>query len=244
MAEVKKTAPKDKKPNPHEGHRKRAWQELSRIGFDEDTPPHKVLELILFFTIPRKDTNILAHDVLKHFDNSFANVLEASVEQLMEVPGIGEYTAVHIKSILEIARFYQSQKARQEKQIFDRYSASEFLFNKLSDAQIETAYLLCLDNVYRYLACPKISEGDESTVPISPRKLIEKITKIGATNVILAHNHPRGVALPSDADLKLTTNISVALSSINVVFMDHIIVAEHDYVSLYDSAKYSYLFKL
>ena len=235
----------------HNGHRQRVWKEFVENGIGENTPPHKVLELILFFTIPRKDTNALAHIVLERL-GGFANVMEASVEQLMEasvtdnkeIPRITEYTASHIKLMLEIVKYYYSSKAKQEKQLFSRYTASVYLTKKLMNERVEKAYLLCLDNANRYLACPLIAEGDEVAVELSPRKLIETVNKIGATKVLLAHNHPRGLALPSPSDIKITSQISAALSSINVVFMDHIIVADDDYVSLCDSEKYGFIFNM
>lgn len=235
----------------HDGHRQRVWREFTQNGIDENTPPHKVLELILFFTIPRKDTNGLAHIVLQRL-GGFANVMEASVEQLMEasitddknIPRITEYTASHIKLMLEIVKYYYTSKVKQEKQLFDRFMASDFLTKKLMNERVEMAYLLCLDNANRFLACPKISEGDELAVSLSPRRMIETVNKIGATKVLLAHNHPRGVALPSNEDIKVTSQLASAFSSINVTFIDHIIVADHDYVSLYDSADYGFLFKI
>ena len=235
----------------HDGHRQRVWREFTKNGIDENTPPHKVLELILFFTIPRKDTNELAHVVLQRL-GGFANVMEASVEQLMEasitdnkdIPKISEYTASHIKLMLEIVKYYHSSKAKEEKQLFNRHTASKYLTNLLMHERVEMAYLFCLDHGNRFLGCPKIAEGDELSVALSPRKLIEIVTKIGATKVILAHNHPRGLGLPSRADIKVTAQISPALSGINVDFLDHIIVYENDYVSLRDSNDYGFLFKL
>lgn len=243
---------KSSKSTMHAGHRQRVWREFTQNGIDENTPPHKVLELILFFTIPRKDTNELAHIVLERFGGSFANVMEASVEQLMEasvtdnkdIPKISEYTASHIKLMLEIVKYYYSAKAKHEKQLFNRVTASDYLVKKLMHERVEMAYLLCLDSANRFLACPKLSEGDELAVDLSPRKLIETVNKIGATRVILAHNHPRGLAFPSKADIKVTSQIAAALSGINVVFLDHIIVSDNDYVSLYDSKEYGFLFKI
>ena len=236
----------------HKGHRQRVWRELTKMGFDENTPPHKVLELILFFTIPRKDTTELAHIVLNYFDNSFARVMEASVEELMEasktnnkdIPKISEYTASHIKLILEIAKYYYTEKAAEEKIIMNRKMASNFLLKKLADVSVETAYLLCLDNASRFIACPKVAEGDEFAVALSPRQLVKKVTQIGATKILLAHNHPRGVALPSAADIEITKQIAVALSGIGAKLIDHIIVADYDYVSLCDSADYGFIFNI
>ena len=235
----------------HSGHRQRVWREFTQNGIDANTPPHKVLELILFFTIPRKDTNKLAHIVLQRL-GGFTNVMEASVEQLMEasvtddkdIPKITEYTASHIKLMLEIVKYYYDSKVKQEKVLFNRTIASEHLYKKLANERVEKAYLLCLDSANRFLACPKLSEGDEVAVSLSPRKLIETVTKIGATRVVLAHNHPRGTALPSKADIKVTSQIASALSSIDVTFLDHIIVCENDYVSLYSSKEYGFLFQL
>ena len=242
---------KEKKlTNIHKGHRKRVWRELTRTGIDESTPPHKVLELMLFFTIPRKDTNELAHIVLDHFGNSFSRLMEASVEEIMEasqtdcknIPKITEYTASHIKLILDFAKYYYHSKAAEERRLFGRMEATDFLVKKLMDTRVEAAYLLCLDNVGRFLDCSKIGEGSELAVALSSKHLFDKISKIGATQVIIAHNHPKGVALPSTADIESTNRINQALRAMGVKLLDHIIVADNDYVSLHDSANYNYLF--
>lgn len=243
-----------KKPSKisHDGHRRRVWQDFTRFGIDDNTPPHKVLELILYFTIPRKDTNELAHIILDRFQNSLPNVMDASVEQLMaasitdnkDIPRISEYTASHIKLILEIAKYYQTAKARQERRVFDRETGSAFLVEKLANANVETAYLLCLDNVNRFLDCPKIATGDEVAVALSYRNIVKLVTQIGATKVLLAHNHPRGLAFPSRADIKVTERIVQALEGISVELMDHIVVADNDYVSMFDSKEYEFLFEL
>lgn len=240
----------NKSGNIHKGHRKRVWQELTRTGIDENTPAHKVLELILFFTIPRKDTNNLAHIMLDHFGNSFSRLMEASVEELMEagktdgkdIPKISEYTASHIKLILDFAKYYESAKALDKKLLLSKGEASDFLYRKLMDTRVEEAYVLCMDNVNGFLACPKIGEGSELAVVLSSKKLFERINKVGATKVLLAHNHPKGVALPSPADLQITNQLNLALRAMGVKLLDHIIVAGNDYVSLHDSAEYNYLF--
>lgn len=241
-----------KKDNIHAGHRKRVLKNFMKFGIDENSDPHKVLEMMLFFTIPRKDTNDLAHIVLNYFDNSFVNVMEASVEELIastenadkNIPKISEYTANHLKLILEIAKFYYTEKAREEKRVFSRYMASNFLLKKLVNESVEAVYMLCLDNANRFMACSKIGGGDEFSVMVSTRQLVKKVTQIGASKVLIAHNHPRGVAFPSKEDINTTKSIAIALSSIGAKLIDHIIVAENDYVSMYDSADYKYIFML
>lgn len=245
---IKEKADKDL----HKGHRKRVLKSFMEHGIDEKTDPHKILEMILFFTIPRKDTNELAHLVLNYFDNSFTRVMEASVEELIassktdrkDIPKISEYTATHIKLLLEIAKFYYTEKVREERRFLSRYDAAEILYKKLAGVEVETVYLLCLDKANRFMACQKICEGDEFSVIISARQLIKKITQIGATKVLIAHNHPKGVAFPSSDDLDTTKRIIVALNSIGAKLIDHVIVAENDYVSLKSSEEYKYIFEL
>ncbi len=240
----------NKSDNIHKGHRKRVWQELTRTGIDENTPAHKVLELMLFFTIPRKDTNALAHIVLDHFGNSFSKLMEASVEEIIEagktdskdIPKISEYTASHIKLILDFAKYYESAKALEKRMFLTRKEAADFLYRKLMDTRVEAVYLLCMDNANAFLACSKIGEGSEVAVALSSKKLFEKINMVGATKVLLAHNHPKGVAFPSPADLQITNQLNLALRAMGVKLLDHIIVSRDDYVSLHDSAKYNYLF--
>lgn len=251
MADGKKTLENLLKDQ-HKGHRKRVLKEFIDFGIPEDVRPHKVLEMILFFTIPRKNTDELALIVWNYFNKSFVRVMEATIEELIAssenvppgTPKITEYSARHIKSILEVAKFYYSQKAKEEKWFLTKKDAATFLFKQLVDKNTETTYLLCMDNSSRFLACPKISEGDEFSVSVSPRQLVKKITQIGATNVVLAHNHPRGTALPSDSDIQATKRISFALLGVGAKLVDHIIVADKDFVSLYDSAEYRYIFEL
>lgn len=251
MAEDKKNI-EDFLKDQHKGHRQRVLKEFTDFGIPEDIRPHKVLEMILFFTIPRKNTDELALIVWNYFDKSFVKIMEASIEELVAstenapkgMPKITEYSARHIKSILEVAKYYYISKAKEEKKPFTRKMASDFLLKLLEDKSVEATYLFCMDNLGRFLACPKIAEGDEFSVAISPRDLVKKITQIRATNVILAHNHPRGSALPSKEDIDVTKYISVALSGIKVRLVDHIIVADNDYISLLDSAEYSYIFNL
>lgn len=238
--------------NIHKGHRQRVLKEFVEFGIGEDIRPHKVLEMILFFTIPRKDTNELAYIVWEYFGRSFTRVMEASIEELIAssenvpagTPKITEYSARHIKSIMEIAKYYYKEKAREEKWALNRREAALFLFKNLVDKNVETVYMLCLDSTNRFLACPKLSEGDEFAVSVSPRQLVKKVTQIGATKVLIAHNHPRGTALPSEADIYTTRQLAIALSGIGAKLLDHVIVADKDFVSIRDSSEYEYLFKL
>lgn len=225
----------------HNGHRQRVWKELTKTNINENIPPHKVLELILFFTIPRKDTNELAHLLIDTF-GTFGGVMDATIEQLKTVPGITEYTASHIKLILEFAKYYESSKMNDNPIIFNQKTCEDFLLKKFMGARVETTYLLCLDNLNRFISCQKLSEGDEISVGISVRQIVEICTREGATKTVLAHNHPRGSALPSQEDITLTYRIRTALSCIDIDLIDHIIYTCDDHISMRCSEKYKHLF--
>lgn len=228
----------------HDGHRKRVWEQFLREGITDHTPDHKILECLLFYTIPRKDTNELAHSLLNAFDNSLVQVLCASAEDLTKVKGITPYTANLIKMILPIARRYEMENNSVKKRAFTKADAVNYVSRLFIGEKVEVVYLLCMDNKGKILCCPKLSTGDELSVGVSPRTVVETVIKCGATVVMLAHNHPRGFPTPSNDDVTLTADIAAALSKIEVEFLDHIIVGNGESVSLAESKDYGYLFRL
>ena len=232
----------ENKLNPHEGHRQRMRKMILENGVPENMPEHQLLEFLLFYTIPRKDTNALAHDLLNSFGGSIVNVLEAPVSELVKVKGISENTAALIKFILPLSKRYIKESSNTAPFLKNRKDMANFLAAKFFSESTEVVYLLCMDNRGRVLDCPRISEGDEISVGISVRTVIEQVIRTGATVVMLAHNHPKGFPLPSTADIRLTTQIADGLSSINVSFVDHIIIGNNETVSLAESKEYSYLF--
>ena len=118
-----------KNSNPHDGHRERVRKEFLENGFSESTPPHKILELLLFYGIPRKDTNEIAHRLLDHF-GSLAAIFEASPKDLMKVEGMGESSAVLINMLLPLFRIYESSKAVKGKQFHNMDQICDFIMKK------------------------------------------------------------------------------------------------------------------
>lgn len=226
----------------HDGHRKRIREQFMEEGFSENTPPHKVLELLLFYSIPRRDTNELAHKLIERF-GSVAGVLDAPEEQLLKIEGISENTVCLLKLIMPVARSYINDKEKTGRQIYTLGNAADYLFNKFMGLTVETVYLLCLDNRLRILDCPMLSQGDEISVSVSTRMVAEQVFKTKATSVMLGHNHPKGFAFPSAADVKVTTDIATALTHLGINFLDHIIVADGEYVSMAQSRDYGFIFE-
>ena len=217
----------------HEGHRKRLRQRFMQDGLD-NFDEINVLELMLFYSIPRADTNDLAHRLLEQF-GSLANVLDASVEELAKVKGIGENAAVLLHLFSAVSRYYQVQRADMGQPMTGVEAFSAVLLPKFIGRRNEMVYLLCLDAKYKMICCRLIGEGNVNSASISARKIVEVALAVNATSVVLAHNHPSGLAIPSAADVNTTLHIGRALQAVDVDLLDHIVVADDEAVSMVQS---------
>lgn len=217
----------------HDGHRKRMRQRFLAEGLDQFTDV-QILEILLFYCIARQDTNPVAHELLNHF-GSLSQVLEAPVEELCKVDGIGENTAVFLKLITQVGRCYLTDRASKSRILPTLDSCAKYLQTFFFGRNVETVYLLCLDAKCKMLCCKKISEGDVNSTTLSVRKIVETALSTNASSVVLAHNHPGGLAVPSNVDVQTTLRIADALQAVDVHFIDHILVTDDDYVSLAQS---------
>ncbi|MDO4815455.1 MAG: DNA repair protein RadC [Bacillota bacterium] len=214
----------------HNGHRQRMKQrfaETGLMGFSD----HNVLEMLLFYAIPRKDTNLIAHELINYF-GSYAAVLEASREGLMQVNGISEHTATLISLVTQMNKRYLECKSVESKRISSSEEAGKYLVAKFAYETNECAFAMLLDEKMRILSCQKISQGVVNGTEISIRALCELALKFRAKGVIISHNHPSGVLLPSAEDEQCTQAIKNALKVIDVNLCDHVIVAGEKYISL------------
>ena len=185
----------------HDGHRQRLKQRFLEEGLESFTDI-QVLELLLFFSVPRQDTNPIAHALLDHF-GSLYQVLEAPVEELRKVKGVGEQSALLLSLMNYVPRYYQ--------------------------------FLLCLDAKCKVLCCKEVGQGSVNSAGISVRKIVETALAANATTVVLAHNHPSGIAVPSSEDVQTTCRVAMALNAVEIQLADHIVVADGDYVSMVQS---------
>ena len=220
----------------HDGHRQRLMERFRQEGLDHFDSV-QVLELLLFFCIPRRDTNELAHALLNRFD-SVARVMDASVEELMQVPGVGLNTATFLHLVKQSGRFYHVGSARQGAKMNDKEDNGHFQQPNFKGRQKENQLLFCLNANCNVISCREVGEGDINAAVISPRRVVEIALAEKASTVVLAHNHPSGVAVPSHEDVVVTQRLAVALAAVDVVLVDHLIVADDDYVSLVQSGYY------
>lgn len=225
----------------HDGHRKRVKQEFLKNGFNESTPPHKILEMLLFYSIPRKDTNEIAHELINRF-GSVSGVFEAPIEELTKVNGVSLHTASLLKLMLPIIRCYINEKGAKKISYSNIDEVCNYLVQQYIGYNKEVFSIISFGGNGRMLGFDKLSEGNVSEVNISVREVIETVLKRNAVCVIMAHNHPNGLALPSNEDIAVTRNIHSALSHINVKLIDHIIIGDDDYVSMEQSQWYRDIF--
>ena len=217
----------------HKGHRQRLKTRFREEGLDNFTEV-QVLELLLFYCIPQKDTNPIAHDLIGHF-GSLSQVLEAPVEELTKISGIGENAALLLKLVTETGRYYLVNRSQQFTALTTLNACANYLVPRFFGRRVETVFLLCLDAKCKVLCCKEVGEGSVNSAGISIRKIVELALGANATSVVLAHNHPSGVALPSTEDIQTTQRLAAALHAVEIHLADHIIVADDDHISMTQS---------
>lgn len=217
----------------HDGHRKRVRDQVLENGI-ANMSPHNVLELILFYTNTRKDTNELAHRLIDTF-GSFSAVLDAPYSALLKVPGVGEVTAHYLKLLPNVASYYMVDKNDLKAIIDSTKAAGQFLIPLFVGSTIEELYLLSLNDRRQVIRCSKISDGTNNTTPVKMKRILAEVLETSATSVILAHNHPAGSALPSQDDILVTNHVLRTLRQINVELIDHLVIFNDDFVSMRDS---------
>lgn len=222
----------EQQKNPHSGHRERLKKRFLNQGL-ESFEIHNMLELLLCFGIPRRDVNEEAHRLVDTF-GGFVNILDAPIEELMKVQGITESAATLLKLIPQLCNRYYSEKVADQPS--DSEHLTEYLGKKLIAKYIsavnEVACVVCLDNRLRICYFGELGEGTNDSVSILTRKIVEVAIRSNASSVILAHNHPTGLAIPSSRDKQTTAQIFSALSGVSIKLLDHIIVARDEYTSM------------
>ena len=222
----------------HDGHRSRLKERFTTYGLDNFNDLN-VLELLLFYAIPRRDTNELAHALLDHF-GSLDAVFEASLHELQAVPGIGENAATLISLVPEIAKRCAVSRTRDLSSFNGAAQASRYLIPRLGMEKEEKALLLCLNPQKQLICCTELGSGVVDNVSLNARQVVETALKARASSVILAHNHPSGNPMPSRDDELLTRRIRDALQLVEITLDDHIVIGGQSYFSFAESGLLMY----
>ena len=200
----------------------------------EGWPDHRVLELLLFYTIPQGDVNDLAHELVERF-GSLAGVLDASVEELKKVKGVGDHTAVFLRMLPAVLGRYQGARTRLSAIINSPEEAYAWLEPYFFGARNEMVYVLCLDGKRQVLGVRKVAEGSIELAEVNTRRIAEEAIGLRAAQIYVAHNHVSNLAIPSQADWLTTDTLRGALRPIGIELIDHLVFVDGDMVSLKDS---------
>lgn len=214
----------------HTGHRERLRKRLSYEGSDsfED---HQLLEALLFFSIPRCDTNETAHRLIERF-GSFADVFTAGRDELITVGGIGPASADLIRLVAGIERRIANSDINEHMCYDTVGKIGSYLTNMFVGVSVERVYLMMFDNSMRLLDCAHICDGTINSAVMLPRAMAERALFKHASAVVVAHNHPHGIAVPSGTDIETTETLRAAFELIGVQLLEHLVIAGRKYAPI------------
>lgn len=220
----------------HDGHRERLRNKF--ITSPDSLEDHELLELLLFYAIPRCNTNETAHDLIDRF-GSLQGVLDANLSSLVGVKDVGNKTALYLRVVSEVLSRYERASHELSGQIDTYAELGDYLRSLFVGTENEQTFLLLFDNSKRLILCEKIGEGYSSGNVISMREIAYLALSNNAAGVVLAHNHPNGRATPSGEDIMATNRLKSVLNSMDITLIDHFVIAGKDCVPIirYDKSQ-------
>ncbi len=213
----------------HGGHRNRVKERYLEEGLD-GFQDHQIVEFLLFYCIPMKDTNELAHHMIKEFGN-LHDLLEADPRDIARRCDISLNTAILISLVAPLSRRYLKQKWGDRPIVNSSSKAGNYAMTLFAGRIYECFFVICLDSQNRVNHAALVHEGTINEAPVYPRLIVETALRHKANSIILSHNHPGGSLKASNADIDVTRKICQAMKPISVHVVDHIIVAGDHYVS-------------
>jgi DNA repair protein RadC len=207
------------------GHRRRLRERFLKAGL-EGLADYEVVELLLTLAIPRSDVKQQAKRLIAKFGN-LRGILDAPLEELQKVEGIGSGAAVALKIVREAANLYLLQAAEGQDVLSDATSLSDYWKMRIGSLQNEVFEVGYLDSGYRLLrdGVETLEEGTVDRAAVYPRRVIESALRRGAAAIVLAHNHPNGNVQPSEQDKLLTRAVVLGAEAVHLKIVDHLIVS-------------------
>lgn len=219
-------AEKNQPHSPHENHRERMRHRVENYGYDS-LEEHEALEYLLFFAIPRVDTNGIAHELIRRF-GSFQGVLNASEKELQSVAGVGPAAARFLHFMPQLFRYYVKEQQRGGCVLNTTEKQIGYLRKEYFGEAHEVLRVLAMNAKLRLLRSIRIESGTVTAVDANLGKIVQEVVQCGAARIVIAHNHPGGVAIYSREDIETTAAIMRALMPLGIRVEDHIILGEQE----------------
>ncbi len=223
------------KDNPHKFHRSRLRARFLKEGL-RSFEDHNILELLLFYAIPQKDTNDLAHELINKF-GSLAAVFDADIGELCKVKGIGENAATLIKLIPQVCRAYLMDKDTRYPDFTDLHKLGNYLVNYFMAEKNEKLIAVLLNNRCEMIDLIVVSEGTVNRAEGSMRKIAEAAFAKNASSFVLAHNHPDGNCTPSASDISFTSNYCKIFKELGLPLVEHLVIGGISYIGILTGQK-------
>lgn len=195
-------------------------------------PDVQLLELLLRFSA--EDAAGLAARLMEQYP-SIAALIEADPDRLAEIEGMNEESVLLLRLVPELHRRYFLSRSQGETRLLSSTDFGRYLLPYFYGARDEMIYLLLLDAAGKVLNCRKLGQGSVNSANVPTRRLVQEALTANATGIVLAHNHPSGIALPSKEDIEITLRLRDALSALEIMLLDHIVIADDDFVSMRES---------
>ena len=219
-----------------QGHRERIKEKFLKNGID-GFAEYEILELLLTYCIPRKDTKPIAKELLNKF-KSLDNVFKADFDKLSAVDGLGKNSIAFLKLIGDLPSIIYKDELKNKKlvdketlKISNKDILLKYLRNKIAYEEIEKFYVLYLSSSNEVIEFEENSVGTLDRSSVYPREIYKKIINLNAKSVILAHNHPSDNITPSKCDIELTNEIARGLKNFGALLIEHIIITKNSYFS-------------
>ena len=208
-----------------QGHRQRVRDQILSRDSLINVPEYQILEYLLLFGIPRKDTKSIAYSLLDKFGD-LPNVMQASVEELVAVPNMTQTAAVLLHTIPNICTYYETRRM-VDKNVVTSKSAIAYV-RSLAPTDREALFLICMDKDGVFICGEEAvdGKGDHVKMYVNAKALLTQALRLGAKKVIIAHNHPSGFTLPSHEDLLSTERLGAFFANMDIELVDHLIIGD------------------
>lgn len=224
--------------NLHAGHRERLKKRFLNYGlsgFEE----HNILELLLFFGIPYKDTNETAHELLQKF-GSIENITCRSVEELTSIKNMTENAAILLKLIPDISRIYSLKTQHDKTETYSLDTIKDRILIDFIGCESETVFIYFFDGEMKLVSLKKIERESDLGTAISSRTVVETALECKATSIVMAHSHPSGKNAISMDDIAYTSRLDYLLSELGIDLLEHFVVCDKELLGINNYAENSF----